>query len=56
MQRVLTLYLRKLDAFDRRQNLNVEYLKNVFLKFCQAENKEVNNCCICSDNTSIQQN
>ncbi|KAL1935244.1 hypothetical protein VTP01DRAFT_4384 [Rhizomucor pusillus] len=39
-EKVLKAEIRKLDAFDRRQNLNVEYLKNVFLKFCQAENKE----------------
>ncbi|KAG2187604.1 hypothetical protein INT44_005293 [Umbelopsis vinacea] len=31
---------RKMDAFDRRQNLNIEYLKNVFFKYLKSENKQ----------------
>jgi hypothetical protein len=30
-----------MDAFDRRQNLNIEYLKNVFFKYLKSENKQV---------------
>ncbi|KAL0081658.1 hypothetical protein F4703DRAFT_1956342 [Phycomyces blakesleeanus] len=30
---------RRLDSFDKRQNMNAEYLKNVLLKFLQSENK-----------------
>ncbi|KAI8137772.1 hypothetical protein BJV82DRAFT_674402 [Fennellomyces sp. T-0311] len=39
-EKVLKDEIRKLDSFDRRQNLSIEYLKNVLLKFLQAENKE----------------
>ncbi|KAI9311189.1 hypothetical protein BX666DRAFT_1998790 [Dichotomocladium elegans] len=39
-EKVLKDEIRKLDSFDRRQNLNIEYLKNVLLKFLQSENKE----------------
>ncbi|KAI7862858.1 hypothetical protein BDF14DRAFT_1885665 [Spinellus fusiger] len=34
------LTLRRLDAFDKRQNMIPEYLKNVLLKFMQTENKQ----------------
>ncbi|CDH61560.1 hypothetical protein BATDEDRAFT_85397 [Lichtheimia corymbifera JMRC:FSU:9682] len=39
-EKVLKDEIRKLDSFDRRQNLSIEYLKNVLLKFMQTENKE----------------
>ncbi|KAI9492017.1 hypothetical protein BDB00DRAFT_830793 [Zychaea mexicana] len=39
-EQVLKEEIRKLDSFDRRQNLSIEYLKNVLLKFLQSENKE----------------
>ncbi|KAI7860606.1 hypothetical protein BDC45DRAFT_494823 [Circinella umbellata] len=39
-EKVLKEEIRKLDSFDRRQNLSIEYLKNVLLKFLQSENKE----------------
>ncbi|OZJ05759.1 hypothetical protein BZG36_01269 [Bifiguratus adelaidae] len=32
--------IRKMDSFDKRQNLNMEYLKNVILKFLGAEHRE----------------
>ncbi|KAG0190507.1 hypothetical protein DFQ28_001980 [Apophysomyces sp. BC1034] len=40
-EKVLKAELKKLDSFEKRQNMNVEYLKNVLLKFLQSENKEV---------------
>ncbi|KAI8372898.1 uncharacterized protein BYT42DRAFT_578387 [Radiomyces spectabilis] len=38
-EKVLKNEIRKLDAFDKRQNMNAEYLKNVLLKFLQSDNK-----------------
>ncbi|ORZ02723.1 hypothetical protein BCR43DRAFT_21026 [Syncephalastrum racemosum] len=40
-EKILKEEIRKLDSFDRRQNLSNEYLKNVLLKFMETENKEV---------------
>lgn len=31
-----------MDAFEKRQDMNVEYLKNVLVKFLMSENKQVN--------------
>lgn len=30
-----------MDAFEKRQDMNVEYLKNVLVKFLMSENKQV---------------
>ncbi|KAH8555511.1 hypothetical protein BGW37DRAFT_477490 [Umbelopsis sp. PMI_123] len=39
-EKTLKEEIRKMDAFDRRQNLNIEYLKNVFFKYLKSENKQ----------------
>ncbi|KAI8888887.1 hypothetical protein K501DRAFT_10800 [Backusella circina FSU 941] len=39
-EKLLKEELRKLDAFDKRQNMNAEYLKNVLIKFLVSENKQ----------------
>ncbi|RUS27544.1 LOW QUALITY PROTEIN: hypothetical protein BC938DRAFT_483086 [Jimgerdemannia flammicorona] len=39
-EKVLKEEIRKLDTFDKRQNLSIEYLKNVVLKFIQSGDKE----------------
>ncbi|KAI9010332.1 hypothetical protein CLU79DRAFT_773954 [Phycomyces nitens] len=40
-EKLLKDEIRRLDSFDKRQNMNAEYLKNVLLKFLQSENKVV---------------
>ncbi|CAO3625590.1 unnamed protein product [Cunninghamella blakesleeana] len=39
-EKILKDELRKLDLKDKRENMNVEYTKNVLLKFLMSENKE----------------
>ncbi|KAI7901543.1 uncharacterized protein BX663DRAFT_111458 [Cokeromyces recurvatus] len=39
-EKVLKDELRKMDAFDKRQNMNVEYLKNVLISFLTSNNKQ----------------
>ncbi|KAL9560282.1 hypothetical protein MBANPS3_000009 [Mucor bainieri] len=39
-EKVLKDELRKMDAFEKRQDMNVEYLKNVLVKFLMSENKQ----------------
>jgi len=39
-EKVLKEEIRKLDSFEKRQNLSIEYLKNVILKFLQSGDKE----------------
>ncbi|RUS19612.1 hypothetical protein BC937DRAFT_87201 [Endogone sp. FLAS-F59071] len=39
-EKVLKEEIRNLDSFDKRQNLSIEYLKNVILKFLQSGDKE----------------
>ncbi|KAI8639197.1 hypothetical protein BD408DRAFT_274804 [Parasitella parasitica] len=39
-EKVLKDELRKIDAFEKRQDMNVEYLKNVLVKFLMSENKQ----------------
>ncbi|ORZ16871.1 hypothetical protein BCR42DRAFT_22181 [Absidia repens] len=40
-EKLLKDEVRKLDSVDKRQNMSVEYIKNVLLKFLTSENKEV---------------
>ncbi|EPB84600.1 hypothetical protein HMPREF1544_08617 [Mucor circinelloides 1006PhL] len=40
-EKVLKDELRKMDAFEKRQDMNVEYLKNVLVKFLMSENKQM---------------
>ncbi|KAI8056345.1 hypothetical protein BDF21DRAFT_430611 [Thamnidium elegans] len=39
-EKVLKDELRKIDAVEKRQDMNVEYLKNVLIKFLMSENKQ----------------
>ncbi|KAI8332127.1 hypothetical protein BC941DRAFT_437593 [Chlamydoabsidia padenii] len=39
-EKLLKDEVRKLDSVDKRQNMSVEYIKNVLLKFLTSENKE----------------
>ncbi|CAO3617942.1 unnamed protein product [Cunninghamella echinulata] len=39
-EKILKDEIRKLDSMDKRQNMNVEYIKNVLLKFLMSDNKE----------------
>ncbi|KAI9365642.1 hypothetical protein BD770DRAFT_376956 [Pilaira anomala] len=39
-EKILKDELRKIDAVEKRQDMNVEYLKNVLIKFLMSENKQ----------------
>ncbi|KAI7893005.1 uncharacterized protein EV154DRAFT_163793 [Mucor mucedo] len=39
-EKILKDELRKIDAFEKRQDVNVEYLKNVLVKFLMSGNKQ----------------
>ncbi|CAO3657048.1 unnamed protein product [Mucor hiemalis] len=39
-EKILKDELRKIDAYEKRQDMNVEYLKNVLIKFLMSENKQ----------------
>ncbi|KXS19742.1 hypothetical protein M427DRAFT_428667 [Gonapodya prolifera JEL478] len=48
-ERVLKEEIRKVDRVDRRQNLNIEYLKNVVLKFLESPGERENLATIISN-------